>query len=59
LIGIVGGLYILISTLINSPKNSLFGIGVTLVGFPVFWYLENGRKQSRATPTGRNQPRRK
>lgn len=50
LIGIVGGLYILGSTLINSPLNSLFSIAVTLIGFPVFWYLESGRK--RKHPTG-------
>ncbi len=44
-IGIIGGLYILISTLFNSPLNSLFGIGITLLGFPVFWYLESKRKR--------------
>lgn len=43
-IGIIGGIYILVSTLFNSPLNSLFSIGVTLLGFPVFWYLEGNRK---------------
>lgn len=35
-IGIIGGGYILVSTLLNSPVYALLSIGITLLGFPVF-----------------------
>ncbi len=35
-IGILGGAYILISTLVADPIQSLIGIGITLVGVPVY-----------------------
>lgn len=40
IIGIIGGLYILISTIIDSPVNSFVGIGITLIGLPVYFYLK-------------------
>jgi len=40
IIGIIGGLYILISTIIDSPFNSFVGIGITLIGLPVYYYLK-------------------
>jgi len=40
IIGIIGGLYILISTIIDSPVNSFIGIGITLLGLPVYYYLK-------------------
>lgn len=40
IIGIVGGLYILISTIASSPVNSLIGIGITLAGLPIYYYLK-------------------
>lgn len=42
-IGIIGGLYIIISTIISDPIKSLIGIGITLVGLPVFYYMKNKR----------------
>ncbi len=41
LIGIIGGGYILVSTVISAPVNSLVGIAITLAGLPLFYYLKN------------------
>ncbi len=41
LIGILGGLYILGSTIFTAPLRSFVGIAVTLVGLPVYYYLKN------------------
>lgn len=38
-IGIIGGGYILVSTLLNNPTYALLSIGITLLGFPVFRLL--------------------
>lgn len=35
-VAIIGGIYILVSTLINNPTNSLLSIGITLLGIPVY-----------------------
>lgn len=40
LVGILGGIYILISTILSDPINSLVGIAITLLGLPVFYYLK-------------------
>jgi len=40
LIGILGGLYIIINTIMTSPRLSFTGIGVTLIGLPVYYYLK-------------------
>lgn len=40
MIGIAGGLYILVSTLMDSPVRSLIGIGITLIGLPVFYWMK-------------------
>lgn len=39
IVGIIGGAYIFISTIISSPVRSLIGIAITLVGLPVFYWL--------------------
>lgn len=44
LIGIVGGIYILISTLITDTSSSLYGIGITLIGLPVYFYIRKKMK---------------
>lgn len=40
LIGIAGGIYIIISTLITDTRYALFGIVVTLVGLPVYMAIK-------------------
>ncbi|MBU3144158.1 amino acid permease [Clostridium sp. CF012] len=40
LIGIIGGIYILISTLMTDTSNALIGLAITLVGLPVYWYIK-------------------
>jgi len=40
LIGIIGGLFILYSTVIDQPQNSLYGILITLIGLPVFYFMK-------------------
>ena len=40
IVGIAGGLYILISTIIDNPVNSFTGIGITILGLPVYYYLK-------------------
>jgi APA family basic amino acid/polyamine antiporter len=44
LIGIAGGVYILISTLINDTNYALYGIGITLLGLPVYIYISRKNK---------------
>ncbi|MGL5328001.1 MAG: APC family permease [Peptostreptococcaceae bacterium] len=36
IIAILGGIFIVISTIINQPKNALLGIAITLAGLPVY-----------------------
>ncbi|MGP6139548.1 MULTISPECIES: APC family permease [unclassified Jeotgalibaca] len=38
LLAIAGGLFILVSTLLTQPLNALLGIGLTLMGVPVYLY---------------------
>ncbi len=38
IVGILGALYILLSTIFSSPAKSLVGIGITLLGLPVYYY---------------------
>lgn len=40
LIGIIGGLYILISTLLTDTVKALIGLVITLIGLPVYWYIK-------------------
>ncbi len=43
IIGIVGSAYILVSTVISSPVLSIIGIGVTLLGVPVYMILKKSK----------------
>lgn len=44
LVGIVGGIYILVSTLLTDTNNALYGIVITLIGLPVYYLI---RKRSK------------
>lgn len=44
LIGILGGLYIIINTIMTATTLSLIGIGVTLIGLPVYYVLKSNKK---------------
>ena len=39
IVGILGGLYILVSTVISNPTQSFVGIAITLVGLPVYYFI--------------------
>jgi len=41
LIGIIGGIYILLSTLLTDTLKALIGLGITLIGLPVYYYIKN------------------
>lgn len=43
-IGILGGIYILISTLISSTTYALYGLAVTALGFPIYMLINKSRK---------------
>jgi APA family basic amino acid/polyamine antiporter len=40
IIGIGGALYVVASTLISGATMAIFGVGVTLLGIPIFEYLK-------------------
>lgn len=42
-IGIAGGLFILINTLLTSTARALYGVGVALIGLPVYMYVTRRR----------------
>jgi len=44
-IALLGGVYILFSTLQSNPTNALAGIGLTLLGIPVYWYVNKNNKE--------------
>lgn len=44
IIGIAGAVYVVINTLITNTSNALFGIGVTIVGIPVYMYISKRNK---------------
>ena len=39
LVGITGGIYILISTLISSTTYALYGLGITALGIPIYMII--------------------
>ena len=45
LIGVTGGIYILISTLLTDTSKALIGLAITLIGLPVYWYITRKTKK--------------
>jgi len=41
LIAIVGGLYIIINTMITQPLNAGLGLAVTIIGLPIYYMRKN------------------
>lgn len=39
IIAILGGSFVVLSTLFSQPKNAIAGLIVTLIGLPVYWYM--------------------
>lgn len=46
ILGILGGGYLVLSTLINDTKLSMIGIAVALIGLPVFFYFDKKKKKN-------------
>lgn len=49
LIGFFGGCYLIFATFKDSPKSALLGIGITLLGLPVYYYCK--RKNNNISTT--------
>jgi APA family basic amino acid/polyamine antiporter len=43
IIGVIGGIYIIVNTIISTPGRSFIGIGITLVGLPVYYYYNRAK----------------
>ncbi|AEF95097.1 amino acid permease-associated region [Desulfotomaculum nigrificans CO-1-SRB] len=50
ILGILGGIYILYSTLTAETAQALYGIAVTLLGIPVFYYFRRGGVRIKPVP---------
>lgn len=46
MVGITGGVYVFVSALAGDPVHSLIGIGITLAGLPVYYYLQRHGRTS-------------
>ena len=40
LVGIIGGVYILVCTIVSDTLYSLIGLAITAIGYPVYMYLK-------------------
>ena len=43
-VAIIGGLYIIGSTLLNNPKDTLYALSLAALGIPVYYAMQRGRK---------------
>jgi APA family basic amino acid/polyamine antiporter len=39
LVAIAGAAYIVISTLLGNPVDTMYALGITVAGIPVYWLL--------------------
>lgn len=46
ILGIIGGVYLMYSTLTGSFKQAMLGIGLTLIGLPVYYYCKNKNEKA-------------
>ncbi|MGE5675210.1 MAG: APC family permease [Mycobacterium leprae] len=44
LVGIGSGIWILASTFTSDPKTALLGLGLTLTGVPLYWWLRRSKR---------------
>lgn len=44
LLGIIGGAYVVISTILTNTTNALYGLGIMLTGLPVYLYIKRKNK---------------
>jgi APA family basic amino acid/polyamine antiporter len=51
-IGILGGVYLMVATLKDSPSSAIVGLGLTLIGLPVYYYCKHKNKDNEAEPLG-------
>ena len=40
IISVIGGIFIVVSTIINQFVLSIIGIGLTLLGLPIYYYMQ-------------------
>ena len=45
IIGILGGVYLMFATVKDSPISAMLGLGLTLVGLPVYYYCKTRNKK--------------
>ncbi len=54
-IAIIGSGYIVVSTILNKPVDSLFAIGLTILGLPLYWLLQRKENKVAAANSARIQ----
>ena len=50
IISILGGIFIVVSTIINQFILSIIGIGLTLLGLPIYFYMQKQNKEDELRP---------
>lgn len=43
IIGMIGGSYIIFSSLFNDTKNALYGVFMTLIAFPIYFWIKKSK----------------
>lgn len=47
IIAIIGGIYVVLNTIVTQPLNSAVGIGITLLGLPVYFVVKKKKRNNR------------
>lgn len=53
-IAIIGSAYVVVSALLDNPKDMLFALGMTVVGLPIYWLID--RRQTKKTGSSLYKP---